>query len=116
MCSAFVSLFQIVFISKCAQQVPLTFEDYTYPMWANWLGFCIVAFPVLVMLCVFLYTFFTGGGYQVRTHRVRYALTASSTHSQRRVCTHSVGYALTASGTHSQRRVRTHSVGYALTA
>ena len=57
--------FQVVFISKCAQQTPLTFEDYVYPQWANGLGWCIVAFPIVVMASVFLYTYCTRGGYTV---------------------------------------------------
>ena len=62
---------QVVFISKCAQQVPLTFEDYVYPRWANGLGWAIVAFPCIIMVAVFIYVYCSRGGYTVSRDRHR---------------------------------------------
>ena len=56
---------QVTFISKAAQQEPLSFGDYIYPQWGNTIAWCIVAFPCVVMVGVFLYRYCSQGGYQV---------------------------------------------------
>ena len=50
--------------------MPLTFEDYVYPRWANGLGWAIVAFPCIIMVAVFIYVYCSRGGYTVSTETV----------------------------------------------
>ena len=51
--------------------MPLTFEDYVYPRWANGLGWAIVAFPCIIMVAVFIYVYCNRGGYTVSSDRHR---------------------------------------------